>query len=517
MLFRRLLALALLALVPLLHVPAPALAAQGTGCMPTTGIVSGLTFAQDVNAGIAALISSNSGSSAPATDCTAVAIVGQLWLDTSTTPSVLKIYAGSNGWVKIGAVDNTNTVWTPPIGGGNFSLASAGTTSLCSVPQAQGTVSGTTTITALGTGCSAGQVKIVYFSGALTLTYNATSLITPTAANIVTVAGDQAILVSLGGSNWRVVDYSRADGTPIGVSTASSSAQLDAIGSTRGSVLYRGASAWSPLTPGTAGFVLTSNGSGADPSYVAAGAWALGTLNGCTLSRATATTFGITACYATNEDGGTTFNMSQASAFTKSLSAWAAASGNGGLDTGSIAASTWYHVHEIRKTSDGSIDYLLSLSPTAPTMPSGYVARRRIGSILTNGSSQIVAFIQNGNTFTWDIPLSEVNVTNPGTAAVTKALTVPTGVAVYPIMAWALQNVSSANFNILVSPLSITDTTPSSTLYTLTSAATNQASNSTISTIPTNTSGQIRYRASVSGASDVVKEMTVGWIDTRGQ
>lgn len=42
---------------------------------------------------------------------------------------------------------------------------------------------------------------------------------------------------------------------------------LDAIGSTRGAILYRGASGWSLLAPGTSGYVLTSNGSGADPSY----------------------------------------------------------------------------------------------------------------------------------------------------------------------------------------------------------------------------------------------------------
>lgn len=42
------------------------------------------------------------------------------------------------------------------------------------------------------------------------------------------------------------------------------------IGSTRGSLLNRGASAWELITPGTATHVLTSNGAGADPSYQAA-------------------------------------------------------------------------------------------------------------------------------------------------------------------------------------------------------------------------------------------------------
>lgn len=45
------------------------------------------------------------------------------------------------------------------------------------------------------------------------------------------------------------------------------SAVLDVIGSTRGSLLYRGASGWSTLPPGTASYVLTSNGTGADPTW----------------------------------------------------------------------------------------------------------------------------------------------------------------------------------------------------------------------------------------------------------
>jgi hypothetical protein len=47
---------------------------------------------------------------------------------------------------------------------------------------------------------------------------------------------------------------------------------LDWIGSTRGSVLYRGASGWSVLAPNTAGYVLTDGGTGADPAWAAAAA-----------------------------------------------------------------------------------------------------------------------------------------------------------------------------------------------------------------------------------------------------
>lgn len=93
-------------------------------------------------------------------------------------------------------------------------IASAGTTDLSTVNDTFITVTGATTITALGT-VSAGIYKVLVFSGALTLTHNATSLILPGAASITTAAGDVALVVSLGSGNWRCVMYTKADGTPV--------------------------------------------------------------------------------------------------------------------------------------------------------------------------------------------------------------------------------------------------------------------------------------------------------------
>lgn len=55
------------------------------------------------------------------------------------------------------------------------------------------------------------------------------------------------------------------------VSSAYVNSLLNAISSTRGAVLYRGASGWSVLAPGTSGYVLTTQGSGADPAWLAGG------------------------------------------------------------------------------------------------------------------------------------------------------------------------------------------------------------------------------------------------------
>lgn len=66
-------------------------------------------------------------------------------------------------------------------------------------------ITGTTTITSFGTAAAAGVRRTLIFDGALTLTHNATSLICPGAANIVTVAGTIIEVVAETTANWIVV------------------------------------------------------------------------------------------------------------------------------------------------------------------------------------------------------------------------------------------------------------------------------------------------------------------------
>ena len=88
-------------------------------------------------------------------------------------------------------------------------IASAATVDLSAATGNYVHVTGTTTVTALGT-VSAGMRFLLVFDGALTLTHNATSLILPGAANITTAAGDRAEFVSLGSGNWRCLWYTTA-------------------------------------------------------------------------------------------------------------------------------------------------------------------------------------------------------------------------------------------------------------------------------------------------------------------
>jgi len=93
-------------------------------------------------------------------------------------------------------------------------IASATTTDIGAALGNYVNITGTTTITGLGT-IAAGAWRNVTFTGALILTYNATSLILPTSANITTAAGDTALFVSEGSGNWRCLFYSRRSGAAL--------------------------------------------------------------------------------------------------------------------------------------------------------------------------------------------------------------------------------------------------------------------------------------------------------------
>lgn len=85
-------------------------------------------------------------------------------------------------------------------------IASATTTDLNAATGDFVDVTGTTTITSFGT-MAAGVEKTIRFTGILTVTHNATSLISPTRANIVTMAGEIIRVRSLGSGNWLITDY----------------------------------------------------------------------------------------------------------------------------------------------------------------------------------------------------------------------------------------------------------------------------------------------------------------------
>lgn len=89
-------------------------------------------------------------------------------------------------------------------------IASAATTDIGAVNGNFVHITGTTTITSLGS-IQAGTRRIVTFDGTLKLTHGAVSLILPNGADITTAPGDVACFVSEGSGNWRCVWYQKAN------------------------------------------------------------------------------------------------------------------------------------------------------------------------------------------------------------------------------------------------------------------------------------------------------------------
>lgn len=98
------------------------------------------------------------------------------------------------------------------------------------------------------------------------------------------------------------------------------------------------------------------------------------------------------------------------------LSINSAAAGANGLDTGALAANSWYSVWVIWNGT--TVAGLLSLSATAPTLPGGYTHKARLGWIRTDGSGNKypLSFKQAGRHVQYAVA-SGTNVTAPPTMA----------------------------------------------------------------------------------------------------
>lgn len=83
---------------------------QGTLVNPTSGTLSGLSAIQTLNNSFDALVTKNSGATAPANTQSGTPELGQDWLDTSTTPYTWRMFDGA-AWVVVGWIDATNHVF----------------------------------------------------------------------------------------------------------------------------------------------------------------------------------------------------------------------------------------------------------------------------------------------------------------------------------------------------------------------------------------------------------------------
>ena len=129
---------------------------------------------------------------------TAQSIADLFNLVTDTTPQLGGVLDSNSNQIQASKGANVASATALPLGSdGNFF-----------------NITGTTTITSISTK-KIGTHVTLQFAGILTLTHNATDLILPTTANIVTAAGDTADFVEFATGDWVCVSYTRADGTPL--------------------------------------------------------------------------------------------------------------------------------------------------------------------------------------------------------------------------------------------------------------------------------------------------------------
>jgi len=234
-------------------------------------------------------------------------------------------------------------------------------------------------------------------------------------------------------------------------------------------------------------------------------------ISGLTLSTAgSSSTFSVAAGVANDSTNVT--SMMLASTMSKTTSTWSSGTGNGALDTGAIANSTWYKVFLIYNPTSVTIDILISLSLT-PLLPTGYTLYRRIGFMKTNGSAQWTSFTQIGDEFIWAARTTDVNASGVSTSSVLANLTVPTGIQVNALFFARVDFVTNAVAFLITSP-DETDQTPTSTVASLICSSSNTTGSGQFN-VRTNTSGQVRVRASNTGPNYSIG--TYGWIDRRGK
>ncbi|MCI0556868.1 MAG: hypothetical protein MN733_00095, partial [Nitrososphaera sp.] len=132
--------------------------------------------------------------------------------------------------------------------------------------------------------------------------------------------------------------------------------------------------------------------------------------------------------------GSTNAYWMEASALTKQTDvAWAVGTNNGMLDTGVVGNSDYY-IWLIARPDTGVVDFLSSLSSTAPTMPTSYTYKRLIGWFKRVGGT-VVAFdtyetAGGGLELIWDSPTLDIDLTSTlTTSRRTDAVKVPLNVS----------------------------------------------------------------------------------------
>lgn len=224
----------------------------------------------------------------------------------------------------------------------------------------------------------------------------------------------------------------------------------------------------------------------------------------------------------------TNLHFMTCAAMTKRLDqGWAVGTGNGFRYSGAAITDTTYHIYAVT-TAAGVQDYYADPSTViatvlahlqAETGGSAYIYARRIFSIVRVAAA-IKKFYQLGDNVVWDVQTADDAQNNPGTAARSITLTVPTGIIVRARVVAGLVDSSASPIRfMLITALEQADTAPALNLFTLAmwDGGSAGSGNSALADIKTDTLGRIRSRMSSGGANITQYISTVGYYDDRGR
>lgn len=208
-------------------------------------------------------------------------------------------------------------------------------------------------------------------------------------------------------------------------------------------------------------------------------------------------------------------NIALTSVFTKQIDVtWAAGSAAGGLSSSLTAPAntTWYHVFAIKVGGSADVGFDTSITAANLVADHSATAYRHIGFVRTDGSANILGFIQIGNYFSLGLPVLDFNSTI-GTTAASQTLTAPPGT----IARVRSMSTSSGGHAANLSPLSISDTAPSLSAAPLGNSIANSANDTGQGEIEIEVDAISQIRIDSSVASTTLRIVTFGWIDTRGR
>ena len=249
-------------------------------------------------------------------------------------------------------------------------------------------------------------------------------------------------------------------------------------------------------------------------------------LNGLTINTTLGNAlFGVAAGIAA--DGTNVAMMTLSSAYTKTTGTWAVGSGNGALDTGTIAVNSSYGVFEMQRLDTGVVDIIIAKGtagvPPNPVLPSGYTLTRRIGYIMTDGSANIIPVIQHGDRFQYFTTPSVLDFNGtPSTGSRTlENLSVPLGTVVEALFNIEIPGITGIDDQyVWLSDPATADIAPHNGSTPLASYGLGvsqtgaQVSTSILQSCYTNTSGQIGMRGKT---TNPVQLQPIGWVDRRGK